>query len=62
MKSKIIARIAKRKKDLEILKSVLEILKIQERAYAHIEGQIREIEIELDFLKGLIIRKVVCDD
>lgn len=53
MKSKIIVRIAKRKKDLEILKSALEVLKVQERTYAHIDGRIREIENELDFLEEL---------
>ena len=50
MKSKTLARIAKRKKDLKILK----------RAYAHIDGRIREVENELDFLEEL--RKAVCDD
>lgn len=60
MKSKIIVRIAKRKKDLKIFKYALEVLKVQERAYAHIDGRIREVENELDFLEEL--RKAVCDD
>lgn len=43
----------KREQHLETLESAIKVLSVQERAYAHLDGRIREVEDEILWLSIL---------
>ena len=50
MMNEINARYIKRRAHLERLTSATEALSVTERAYTHLDGRIREVENEIDWL------------
>ena len=53
MMNEIDARYIKRQAHLKILTSATKALLVTERAYTHLDGRIREVEDEIDWLRGI---------
>ena len=53
MMNEIKDRYIKRKAHLEILRSAMKTFSAKDRAYAHTDGRIREVEAELVWLENL---------
>ena len=53
MMNEIKDRYIKRQAHLEILQSALKTLDVKDRAYAHTDGRVREVEAELNWLENL---------